>query len=102
MYNKPYSPGCWVNSLGPSGLALFYDNVQVLKQDTVLHRILHTYILGVLTKKPYSKPLELNVVYTPITTSSLSKNKIISIFHVYMVWIEKSVTRVTDRHHEAC
>ena len=26
----------------------------------------------------------------------------ISIFHVYMVWIEKSVTRVTDRHHEAC
>ena len=28
--------------------------------------------------------------------------KIISIFHVCMVWIEKSVTRVTDRHHEAC
>ena len=27
---------------------------------------------------------------------------IISIFHVCMVWIEKSVTRVTDRHHEAC
>ena len=26
----------------------------------------------------------------------------ISIFHVCMVWIEKSVTRVTDRHHEAC
>ena len=24
------------------------------------------------------------------------------IFHVCMVWIEKSVTRVTDRHHEAC
>ena len=26
---------------------------------------------------------------------------LISIFHVCMVWIEKSVTRVTDRHHEA-
>ena len=28
--------------------------------------------------------------------------KIISIFHVCMVWIEKSFTRVTDRHHKAC
>ena len=28
--------------------------------------------------------------------------EIISIFHVCMVWIEKSVRRVTDRHHEAC
>ena len=27
---------------------------------------------------------------------------IISFFHGCMVWIEKSVTRVTDRHHEAC
>ena len=27
---------------------------------------------------------------------------IISICHRCMVWIEKSVTRVTDRHHEAC
>ena len=26
----------------------------------------------------------------------------ISIFHGCMVWIEKSVTRVTDRHLEAC
>ena len=26
-------------------------------------------------------------------------NNNISIFHVCMVWIEKSVTRVTDRHH---
>ena len=26
----------------------------------------------------------------------------ISIFHRCVVWIEKSVTRVTDRHHEAC
>ena len=26
----------------------------------------------------------------------------ISIFHGFMMWIEKSVTRVTDRHHEAC
>ena len=28
--------------------------------------------------------------------------EIISIFHGYMVWIEKSVTRVTDPYHEAC
>ena len=28
--------------------------------------------------------------------------EIISIYHVCMVWIEKSVTRVTDRHHEVC
>ena len=32
----------------------------------------------------------------------ISEFVIISIFHVCMVWIEKSVTRVTDRHHEAC
>ena len=28
--------------------------------------------------------------------------KKISIFYGGMVWIEKSVTRNTDRHHEAC
>ena len=28
--------------------------------------------------------------------------KTISILHGCMVWIEDSVTRVTDRHHEAC
>ena len=28
--------------------------------------------------------------------------KNISIFHGCMVWIEKSLTRVTDWHHEAC
>ena len=28
--------------------------------------------------------------------------RIKSIFHGCMVWIEKSVTRVTDRHHETC
>ena len=31
-----------------------------------------------------------------------ARYRIISIFHGCMVWIEKSVTRVTDRHHEAC
>ena len=34
--------------------------------------------------------------------SNNRKKKIISIFHECMVWIENSVTRVTDRHHEAC
>ena len=28
--------------------------------------------------------------------------KSISIFHGYMVWIDKSVMRVTDWHHKAC
>ena len=28
--------------------------------------------------------------------------KNISIFHGCIMWIEKSVTRITDRHHEAC
>ena len=45
-----------------------------------------------------------------MTNKSITTNRIydeveaetISIFHVCMVWIEKSVTRVTDRHHEAC
>ena len=32
----------------------------------------------------------------------ISMHEIISIFHGCFVWIEKSVTRVTDRHHEAC
>ena len=31
-----------------------------------------------------------------------SRSEIISIFHGCIVWIEKSVTRVTDRHHKAC
>ena len=37
-----------------------------------------------------------------IRLSVISTLEIISIFHVCMVWIEKSLTRVTDRHHEAC
>ena len=40
------------------------------------------------------------------TDSSLSfhfsQQKVISIFHGYIVWIAKSITRVTDRQHEAC
>ena len=28
--------------------------------------------------------------------------EIISIFHGYMMWIEKSVTNIADRHHKAC
>ena len=32
--------------------------------------ILNIYILGVFTEKPYSKPLERNVVYIPIITLS--------------------------------
>ena len=32
----------------------------------------------------------------------LVTSKTISIFHVCMVWIEKSVMKVTDLHQEAC
>ena len=42
-----------------------------------------------------TKYFELSKVYT-------DDDGIISIFHGCMVWIEKSATRVTDRHHEAC
>ena len=38
----------------------------------------------------------------PIHFNTYVIRKIISIFHGCMVWIEKSVTRVTDRHQEAC
>ena len=47
--------------------------------------------------------------YSSYTTNAFNtrdfypvQGDIISMFHVCMVWIEKSVTRVTDRHHEAC
>ena len=33
---------------------------------------------------------------------SMFRCKLITIFHGCMVRIERSVTRVTDRHHEAC
>ena len=45
-------------------------------------------------------------IYNDYTTFLVLRHnnilKIISIFHGCIVWIEKSVTRVTDRHHEAC
>ena len=40
--------------------------------------------------------------YFEISDFEISEFAIISIYHGCMVWIEKSVTRVTDRHHEAC
>ena len=39
-----------------------------------------------------------NLNYCKVSRAFLT----ISILHGCMVWIEKSVTRVTDRHHEAC
>ena len=38
----------------------------------------------------------------PLCQLNCLKAYIISIFHGCIVWIDKSVTRVTDRHHEAC
>ena len=37
---------------------------------TSLAFLLYIYIFGVFTEKPYSKPLERNVVYIPIITLS--------------------------------
>ena len=37
-----------------------------------------------------------------LSTVPAHKDGTISIFHGCMMWIEKSVTRVTDRHREAC
>ena len=52
---------------------------------------------------PYSDNIYVYVTRRLLNTSnSLAQGHIISIFHGCMVWIEKSVTRVTDRHHEAC
>ena len=44
----------------------------------------------------------LNKPCSRIKTDDTKTQHIISIFHGCMVWIEKSFTRVTDRHHEAC
>ena len=40
--------------------------------------------------------------YTCDHTTFIRQGKTISIFHGCMMWIGKSVTRVTDRHNEAC
>ena len=40
--------------------------------------------------------------YSWLSLRYFEQCRIISIFHGCMVWIEKSFTRVTDRHHEAC
>ena len=49
------------------------------------------------------KKLKHNTSIMPVMTKSeIQMFEIISIYHGCMVWIEKSVTRVTDRHHEAC
>ena len=46
--------------------------------------------------------LNANESYLVLVARQILLVQIISIFHVCMVWIEKSVMRVTDRIHEAC
>ena len=46
--------------------------------------------------------LKFSVLKSLLTLLSQPMGKTISNFHGCMEWIEKSVTRVTDRHHEAC
>ena len=41
----------------------------------------NTYILGVFTEKPYSKPLEGNVVYIPIITLSHATSHDVKVNH---------------------
>ena len=42
------------------------------------------------------------LILTVSSSNKIKVVKIISIFHGFMVWIDKSIMRVTDRHHEAC
>ena len=44
----------------------------------------------------------LSIKYSMLKFEISGRGGIKSIFHGCMVWIEKSVTRVTGRHHEAC
>ena len=67
----------------------------------------HLCTVFLLTVEQHRRPVRLltaTVYFTslPPRGSLLLLGYNISIFHVCMVWIEKSVTRVTDRHHEAC
>ena len=45
-------------------------NKLFIQHTGIVSRILYIYILGVFTEKPYSKPLEYNVVYIPTITLS--------------------------------
>ena len=54
---------------------------------------------GLAPPAPPPLPTPMYFITTVIVTGV---KHIISIFHGCMVWIEKSVTRVTDWHHEAC
>ena len=55
-------------------VTLDLDQIMTLTSYTCIasciHLVYNIYILGVLTEKPYSKPLERNVVYIPIITLS--------------------------------
>ena len=46
--------------------------------NSLLHYI---YILGAFTEKSYSKPMERNVVYIPITTSSHETSKYTTVLY---------------------
>ena len=74
----------------------------ILSDIFVCHRRIVPRHTGIL--KPFSKH---NILHAfkmgdPTLVCEKCQCKNISIFHGCMVWIEKSVTRVTDRHHEAC
>ena len=47
-----------------------HANVQF--SDVLMEPLIHIYILDVFTEKAFSKPVERNVVYIPITTLKLT------------------------------
>ena len=46
--------------------------------------------------------LFLSISFLALLRNQYSWESIKSTYHECMVWLEKSVTRVTDRYHEAC
>ena len=75
-------------------------------EDTLYTVSIYSVLIGCIEKHKFQPPMvsprENEVIMHLPQNSRDNRGMIISIFHGCMVWIEKSVTRVTDRHHEAC
>ena len=63
-------------------------------------RLLTSLAFFVTARKEHLQTAD--VTFCVLCELSQPMGKTISIFHGCMMWIEKSVTRLTDRHHEAC
>ena len=89
------------NATSDQGLKCLLTRIRV--QDTCTIRVVVSTRNRVKGEMAWSKWWWTSPLVTRESTLSPANlwNKI-SIFHGCMVWIDKSVTRVTDRHHEAC